>query len=149
MIRAIQAGDKVALHYRLSALTSGEEILSSFDGDPLTLRVGGNELAPNLQQCLLGLEEGDHPIFELDAQDAFGEGDPELVQILPRNQFPPDAELEIGSLIEFGLPDQSTLSGRLLEKTGATVTVDFNHPLSDCAVYFEVLIVSVEPPQGE
>ncbi|MBZ0092470.1 MAG: hypothetical protein K8F27_09650, partial [Sulfuricellaceae bacterium] len=64
-------------------------------------------------------------------------------------QFPPDAELEIGSLIEFGLPDGSTLGGRLLEETGATVTVDFNHPLSDCAVYFEVLIVSVEPPQGK
>lgn len=148
MTHTIQTGDKVVLHYRLSALTTGEEIISSFDGEPLMLRIGGNELAPNLQQCLLGLEEGDHPVFELDAQDAFGESDPELVQTLPRDRFPPEVELEIGSLIEFGLPGDSTLGGRLLEKTGTTATVDFNHPLSDCAVYFEVQIVSVEPAES-
>ncbi|MBS4098639.1 MAG: FKBP-type peptidyl-prolyl cis-trans isomerase [Sulfuricella sp.] len=137
----VQPGDTLTLHFRLAAL-SGQDLDSTFGGEPVTLRLGGGELEANLEKCLIGLETGIRYEFTLEPQEAFGFADPALTRVLPRQAFPADLP-PTGSLVEFTQPDGSALAGLVTDISGDQVTVDFNHPLSDCAVRFEVEVLAV------
>lgn len=138
----VAPGDTVLLRYRLST-PSGEPIADGFDGAPEPFVIGAGELAENLERCVVGLAEGAHETFHLSAGEAFGEPDTALVRELAREDFPRGFELEVGALVEFEMPDGRNVAGQIRGCTDATVTVDFNHPLSGCPVVFEVEVVEI------
>ena len=59
------------MFYRTPSGTFG--ISKPIDGKPATLSLGTGQLAPAIEQCLLGLAEGAHETFHLEAGLAFGE----------------------------------------------------------------------------
>jgi FKBP-type peptidyl-prolyl cis-trans isomerase SlpA len=139
---AIGLGDCLILHYRLGT-EDGTEISGTFGGEPLTLTLGTGDLAENLEKCLLGLEPQGRHVFYLEPEQAFGISDGSLVQEVPLEEFPPDMPLEENSLIEFTLPNGTGLVGLLKSCSQTHAKVDFNHPLSDCPVVFEVEVLEV------
>lgn len=143
-IRTALWGDRIALHYRLSPL-DGPELMNTFDGEPVEITLGEGEIEANLEACLIDLEPNRHYVFRLDAEQAFGAPDPEQVMEVPLDAFP-EEEVEVGSLVEFGLPDGETLAGHIRSVTKTHASVDFNHPLSGCSVEFEVKIVEILEP---
>lgn len=141
-IRAVRHGDRIVLHYRLSA-GDDAEIDGTFGSEPVTLLLGGGDLAENLERCLIGLQPGERHVFYLEPEQAFGLSDPERVQQIPLGEFPPAMPLDDNSLIEFTLPNGTGLVGTLKGRSQTHATVDFNHPLSDCPVVFEVEVLEV------
>jgi len=141
--KVVRLGDTITLHYKITAM-NGEEIDSSFTGESVTLALGSNELADNLENCLIGIPVGERHVFQLEPWQAFGVSDPELIQEIPLNEFPEDMPTEPGSLIEFTLPNGESISGVLKSKTQDTARVDFNHPLSDCPIMFEVEVLDIQ-----
>lgn len=144
MTRTALWGDRIALHYRLAA-ADGTEVMSTFDDEPLMLTLGEGEIETNLESCLIGLEPGRRYVFNLEPEQAFGLPNPDQVMEVPLDAFD-DLELEIGSLVEFTLPDGETLAGHIKNADKNHATVDFNHPLSGCAVIFEVKIMEILEP---
>lgn len=140
--RLVGYGDRVVLHYRISA-GDGTEIDGTFGGEPVALALGVGELAENLERCLIGLPVGVRHVFYLAPEEAFGASDPEQVQQIPLDEFPPGMPLDRDSLIEFTLPNGAGLVGTLKGCSQTHATVDFNHPLSDCPVVFEVEVLEV------
>ena len=138
----VEPGDTLTLHFRLATL-SGKELDSTFDSEPISLRLGSGELDTNLEKLLIGLPVGVRHEFTLEPEQAFGFADPALIRELPRQAFPADLP-PVGSLVEFTQPDGSPLAGLVTEIGGETVTVDFNHPLSDCSVRFEVEVLDID-----
>lgn len=138
----VKHGDTLTLHFRLTTL-SGEVLDSTFDSEPISLRLGSGELDDNLEKLLIGLPVGVRHEFTLEPEQAFGSADPALIRELPRQAFPADLP-PVGSLVEFTQPDGSALPGLVMDIGGDTVTVDFNHPLSDCSVRFEVEVLAIE-----
>jgi len=142
----------LTLHYRLSGL-DGTEHVSTFDMSPATLQMGAGQLAATLEACLLGLGVGEHHVFELEADQAFGRHNPRLVERIARSALPPDMELKVNSLVEFSAPDASSaaaipgasggIAGLLRELTDTSAVFDFNHPLAGQPVRFEVRIVGI------
>lgn len=49
----VKPGSHVTLHYRL-ALADGADIVNTFSDKPATLLLGAGQLAPSLEQILLG-----------------------------------------------------------------------------------------------
>jgi len=136
----------LTLHYRLAS-ESGEDIVSTFAGNPATLQLGTGQLAPFLEVCLLGLEEGTHKTFALAPEQAFGPRNPELLRrlsrdMLDRNSGPGEAYV-IGDLVEFAAPGGGQFAGVLREIDEETVLFDFNHPLAGQPVRFEVKIIGI------
>lgn len=137
----------LTLHYRVSLADSGETIISTFGDRPATLAFGLGQLAPPLEQCLLGMGEGEHKTFDLPAGAGFGERSPELIQRVSRAMLAangdPDEHYELGDLVEFPSPDGGRFAGVLksLDEQGAVF--DFNHPLAGRAVQFEVHILGI------
>ena len=75
----VTEGSFLTLHYRLST-ADGKDIVSTFGDSPATLQMGAGQLAPFLEQCLLGMVEGAHQIFELTPEQAFGPRNADLLQ---------------------------------------------------------------------
>jgi FKBP-type peptidyl-prolyl cis-trans isomerase SlpA len=97
----------LTLHYRLRT-ADGTDIVTTFGGTPATLMLGQGQLAPFLEQRLLGLEEGAHATFELSPADGFGERNPDLIQVVTKKTLAdnsePDEQYQIGDLIDFRAP---------------------------------------------
>lgn len=137
----VRPNDTITLHFRLAA-HKGSELDNTFGGDPVSLRLGCGELDANLEKCLIGLEAGKRYEFTLEPQQAFGHGDPALLRPIARSAFAGELPA-IGSLLEFTQADGVARAGVIREIGEEQVTVDFNHPLSDCVVSFEVEILAI------
>jgi FKBP-type peptidyl-prolyl cis-trans isomerase 2 len=137
-------GSTVNLRYAIR-LRGGTEIISNFDEpDPDSLTVGDGTLAQALEQWLIGLKPGERHVFLLDPWQAFGSRNDELVQTLSPQDFPVDLVLEPDNLVEFTLPNGQTLAGTIMEIRQDGIKVDFNHPLADCPIEFEVEVVNIQ-----
>ena len=136
----------LTLHYRL-AVAGGADIVTTFNGTPATLMLGQGQLAPFLEQRLIGLPEGTHQTFALSALDAFGERNPELVQAVSKKTLEensvPGLEYAVGEVVEFNAPKGGRFAGVLLEMRDTSAVFDFNHPLAGQALQFEVKLISV------
>ena len=119
-------------------------MISNFDeAKPDTITLGDGTLSPMLEQWLIDLHPGERHIFLLDPWQAYGASQPDLIQTLPRTDLPADMHFEIDQLFEFAMPNGQTLAGRVLEPGDEAVKVDFNHPLADLSIEFEVEIIRI------
>lgn len=146
MAREAKLGDTVNLRYALR-LSDGTEILSNFDdaeADRITL--GDGTLAPKLEQWLIGLTQGERHVFLLDPEQAFGVSTSDKIHHLPRARIASSMPLSVDSLVEFTLDDGQTLTGKILNIAMEHVEVDFNHPLADLPLQFEVEITQFHNP---
>jgi len=142
-VRSVAPGDTLQLRYALRP-RGGDDLISNFDdAEPDTVTLGDGTLAPMLEQWLVDLVPGERHVFLLDPWQAFGESQPELIQTLPKTDLPVDTAFEVDQLVEFAMPNGQTLAGHIREIGDTAVKVDFNHPLADLAVEFEVEIVRI------
>lgn len=136
----------LTLHYRL-AVAGGSDVITTFHGTPATLLLGQGQLAPFLEQRLIGLPEGTHQTFELSAAEAFGDRNPELIQSVSKATLDensvPGTEYNVGEVVEFNAPKGGRFAGVLLEMRDDSALFDFNHPMAGRALQFEVKLISV------
>lgn len=141
-LRRVRSGDTLTLHFALR-VKGGGEVDSSFYGAPITLTLGDGTLAPSLEQWLIGIAPGQRHVFLLEPAQAFGERNPALIQTLPLSDFPPSTPPISNVVLEFSLPNGTTMPGRILSVSGTDVEVDFNHLLAGFPIEFEVEIVEI------
>lgn len=141
----VQPGSFLTLHYRLAGPAG--DIINTFGGKPATLTIGTGELAPGVEQALLGLEEGAHTTLQLPA-GAYGEKNPDMQQWLSRKELrelgDPDEQYAVGDVVQFPTPDrQGQFGGVVVQLGDEAVLFDFNHPLAGQPVTFEVQLIGV------
>lgn len=143
----VRQGSFLTLHYRLSG-PDGADLINTFADKPATLSLGTGELAPAMEQRLLGLPEGTHTRFTLDPGEAFGERNSEMVQrvklALLHELGDPDEQYSLGDVVQFPTPDgQGAYAGVVREVGSDWLLFDFNHPLAGQPVTFEVQLIGV------
>jgi FKBP-type peptidyl-prolyl cis-trans isomerase SlpA len=143
----IGPGSFLTLHYRLSG-PDGLPVVDTFADKPATLSLGSGQLAPAIEQRLLGLAEGARTAFELPPGAAFGERNPEMLQRVKLSLLhelgEPDAEYAVGDVVQFPTPDgQGAYAGVVREAGPDWLLFDFNHPLAGQAVRFEAHVLGV------
>lgn len=143
----IQSGSFLTLHYRLQG-PDGADVINTFGGKPSTLSLGTGQLAPAIEQHLVGLSEGAHQTFDLAAGEAFGDRNPELLQRvsveLLHTLGDPKAEYDVGDVVQFPTPGGSGSYAGVVREVGAGwLLFDFNHPLAGQPVRFEAKILGV------
>jgi FKBP-type peptidyl-prolyl cis-trans isomerase SlpA len=146
----VQPGSFLTLHYRLAGPQG--DVINTFDGPPATLSLGTGELSAAVEQHLLGMAEGAHCTFELPPGQAFGERKADMVQWVARALLvtlgDPLEQYQVGDVVQFPTPDgMGTYAGAVRQVGNAqnadAVLFDFNHPLSDQSVTFEVHVIGV------
>jgi FKBP-type peptidyl-prolyl cis-trans isomerase SlpA len=143
----VQPGSFLTLHYRLAG-PDGGAVVDTFADKPATLSLGTGQLAPAIEQRLLGLEEGAEARIELPPGAAFGERNPELLQrvrlSLLHELGERDTEYAVGDVVEFPTPEgQGRYAGVVREVGEGWLLFDFNHPLAGQAVRFDVKLLGV------
>jgi FKBP-type peptidyl-prolyl cis-trans isomerase SlpA len=146
-VATVQPGSFLTLHYRLAG-PDGADIINTFHDKPATLSLGTGELAPAMEQRLLGLEEGTRQVFEIPAGEAFGERNANLLQRVKRGLMDelgdPDADYHPGDVVQFPTPDGTGAYAGVVREVGDEwILFDFNHPLAGVPVSFEVHLIGV------
>jgi peptidylprolyl isomerase len=138
-----EQGKTVAVHYT-GKLDSGEVFDSSRDRDPLEFRVGEGQVIPGFDRAVEGLAVGETREVRIDPADAYGDRQPDLVVDVPAEQFPPDAEPQVGQQVQVQVAPGQNRVARIADVGDATVQLDLNHPLAGEALTFEVELVEVK-----
>ncbi len=146
-MNTIQEGSFLTLHYRLAG-PDGADVVNTFADKPATLSLGAGQLAPAMEQHLLGLAEGAHHSFSLAAGVAFGERNPQMQQRVARSLLArlgdADADYAVGDVVQFPTPDGSAqYAGVVREMGDGWLLFDFNHPLAGQPVTVEVQVIGV------
>ena len=134
---------EVTLHFALK-LANGDVVDSTFDKQPATFKVGDGNLLPGFEVALYGFKAGDKRSLQIEPESAFGQPNPQNVQVMPRSQFA-DMELSEGLLVIFNDAANAELPGVVKSFDDSQVTVDFNHPLAGKTLSFDVEIIEVRP----
>lgn len=137
-----EVGETVLVHCT-GKLDDGTVFLdSALAGKPLSVKLGSNALLPRVEALLCNMLPGEHRTIRLEADQAYGSYDAELLQTVPVELIANSEQLPRGSYIEL-----KTKVGRLRAKVVSVddilVMLDFNHELAGCAVTFDVDLVSV------
>ncbi len=149
----IAEGSHVVLHFEVS-LDNGTVIDSTFNRpEPVSLTIGDESLLEGFEKVLMNLRAGDTRTARLDAEQAFGEWNPDNVQTFSKAQFAlvgdgdknETNEPAIGMIMEFEDKGKNTLPGVISEVSDNDIKVDFNHPLAGQPVNFKVQIFRVTP----
>ncbi len=143
----IQPGSFLTLHYRLAG-PDGADVVNTFNDKPATLSLGTGQLAPAIEQQLIGLAEGARAQFDLAAGEAFGARSADLLQRVKRSLLielgDPDAEYTPGEVVQFPTPDgQGAYAGVVRDSGPDWVLLDFTPPLAGQPVRFEVHVLGV------
>jgi FKBP-type peptidyl-prolyl cis-trans isomerase SlpA len=143
----VAPGSFLTLHYRLAG-PDGAAVIDTFADKPATLSLGTGELAPAMEARLIGLAEGARQSFALDAGEAFGQRNPELLQRVKRSLLDElgdaDATYAVGDVVQFPTPDgQGAYAGVVRDLGDDWLLFDFNHPLAGQPVRFDVQIIGV------
>mgnify|MGYP002856831778 CR=1 FL=1 len=101
-----------------------------------------------------GLKAGDKFNFILSPIEAFGERDPDWVQVIDKQKFYIDGEFDserviVGATIPMFTADKKRITGVVKEITDSTVTIDFNHPYAGETVRYTGKVISVREATEE
>ena len=139
----IDEGMEVTLHFTLK-LEDGTVVDSTRDKQPATFQVGDGNLPPGFEQPLKGMTDGESGSFEITPEHAFGQHNPQNMQLLDRSDFE-EIEPEVGTVMSFADPAGGELPGVITRVDDKQVEVDFNHPLAGRTLTFEVEVIAVKP----
>ena len=119
----------VTIDYLIN-LTDNETYPPDSKPEEISFCMGWGAMPPGLEEALLGLEENDHKVVKLSAENAYGEFDNELLMEVPRADFPPEVDLRPGLVFETENEDGQAVFFIVQEVRSDTVLIDFNHPLA-------------------
>jgi FKBP-type peptidyl-prolyl cis-trans isomerase SlyD len=138
----------VSIEYRLH-LGDGKIIDESDPGDPLVYLHGYEEIVPGLERAIEGKKAGESLKVQVSPEDGYGEYDPDGVEEVAREEFPPDMQLEAGGIVTAVDDDGDEVEFLVKELRPKTVVVDFNHPLAGKTLHFEVTVREVRKATAE
>ncbi len=139
-------GSIVSVDYE-GTFENGEIFDSSSHGDhshPLTFTIGGKEVIEGFEKAAIGMKVGEEKKFEVEAIDAYGLPDEDLLREVPRNTLPASPEPTPGMTFAINAPDGKQIPVSIAEVKGEIIVLDFNHPLAGRKLFFKIKILEIK-----
>ena len=130
----------VAIEYEVKEAGTSEIVDSNKGAQPLEFITGKGQIIPGLENALVGMEKGESGEIKVDAADAYGEVNPEAVQVVPKDQFE-GIELTEGMMLYGQGEGGQTVQVVVKSFTDEDVTIDYNHPLAGKNLMFTVTVL--------
>jgi FKBP-type peptidyl-prolyl cis-trans isomerase SlyD len=138
----------VSLDYTLR-LDDGEVIDTSSGEEPLEFLQGHSQIIPGLEQELYGMTMGDEKDVVVAPADAYGDHDPDAYQVVSRDLFPEEMDLELGMGLRMRDASGHTLNAYVDDIRPDGVLLDFNHPLAGETLYFHIKVADLRAASSE
>ena len=137
-----KSGDTVRIHYT-GTLADGSTFDSSVGRDPLEFTLGSGQVVPGFDKAVDGMSVGEEKTTVIAPADAYGESHEGNVQAFPRDKFPDDIPLEIGTQLQMSMPDGNPIMLTISEVGEDEVKLDANHPLAGKELTFKIELVEI------
>ena len=144
---AIEKGSSVKIEYTLKD-DKGALLDTNAGKEALAFTQGAHQIIPGLDKALLGMKVGDSKKVTVKPEDAYGAVDPKAEAEVPKDSLPQGAAVVGTRLLARGQDGQPRpVTVKAVKDT--TVLLDLNHPLAGKTLFFDVKVVSVEPPAAK
>ena len=85
-------------------------------------------MIPGFEKTVVGMTPGESRTVTVPAEEAYGPYRKEMVLEVPRSQFPPEMQLEIGMQLQLGSEEENKMVVAITAVTEEQITLDANHP---------------------
>ena len=141
---AVEKGSSVKIEYTLKD-DKGEVLDTNAGKDVLAFTQGAQQIIPGLDKALLGMQAGDSKKVTVKPEDAYGPVDPKAEAEVPKASLPQGAAV-VGTRLLARSQDGQPRPVTVKAVKDTTVLIDLNHPLAGKTLFFDIKVVSVEPP---
>jgi peptidylprolyl isomerase len=136
-----KSGDTVRVHYT-GTMADGEVFDSSEGHDPLQFTLGEGSVIQGFDDAVTGMQVGEEKTVTIPADEAYGPQRDEMLLRVPRGEFPPDLEVEVGQQLQMAQGDNVfVVTVRQVEED--VVVLDANHPLAGKDLTFKLHLVDI------
>ena len=135
-------GDTVQLSFE-GKLENGQKFFDNKDGKP-NIVIGENQIFPALEKELIGMKNGESKTVSLEAKEAYGDHNEELLLSISKEKIPQDVDTTIGETLEMDIPDGNKIRGVITDISDDIITVDFNHPFAGKNVIITCTVISIK-----
>ncbi|MBY9003660.1 MAG: peptidylprolyl isomerase [Candidatus Lokiarchaeota archaeon] len=139
---AIKIGDIIKVEYE--GRLEDHSIFDSTElqgGEPMKFEVGAGFLIRGFDKSVVGKEVGDEYTVTLNASEAYGEIDSQLIQTISRDQLPEDIDPEPGMMLSAHSDNGAQSVVWIKEVDDEFVTLDMNHPMAGKTLSFKIKIL--------
>ena len=140
----------VSLDYT-ARLSDGEVIATTTteDKEAVEFLQGRGQIFPPVEQALYGMAVGDDKDVVVTPAEAYGERNPEAVQLIPHDRFPADIIPQLGMRLNVEDSSGQPFEAYVTAIRPDGVLLDFNHPLAGQTLHFEVTVSALRPATDE
>ncbi len=143
----VDDGQVISMHYTLQV--DGQVVDSSEGGEPLQFIQGMGHIIPGLEHQLYEMKVGESKKVIVAPKDAYGETDAEAFMDVPRDSFPPNVPLTVGTELELRDQSDHPVYARIENVDEANVRLNMNHPLAGKELHFSIQIADLRPATDE
>ena len=137
--------DKKAITINYILKDDKEAILDQSNDASFVYLHGANNIIPGLEDALTGRTKEDKFSLVINPENAYGEYNPKITQVVDRTMF--DAgqagEIEVGMQFQSQGEDGAMMIITIKEIDGDKITIDGNHPLAGITLHYDVHVVDV------
>ncbi|MBI5459633.1 peptidylprolyl isomerase [Methanobacterium sp.] len=155
----VNNGDFIKLEYTGKIIETGEifdtthEEIAEENGihsdkktyGPLSIIVGGGHVLKGMESELVDMEAGEEKTIQLTPEEAFGERDPQLIQLVPMSEFKKQG---IKPQVGMAITSEGN-TGIIRSVSGGRVRLDFNHELAGKNLEYQVKVVEIIEDETE
>lgn len=131
----------VSIHYTLTG-DDGGVIDSSNGREPFAFIHGIGMIVVGLEEALEGKGQGEKFNVSIPADKGYGPRHDQMVQDIPKDQFPADHEIKVGDQFH-AQGDHGSQIVTVTAVAADKVTIDANHPLAGKTLNFDVEVIEV------
>lgn len=145
----IQDNHVVEINY---TLTDGhDQLIDSSDkaGAPMAYIHGKKNILPRLESELTGKSIGDTFKLDLAAADAYGERQDQMIQSVPKTEFPDADQIQIGTQFQVQTQSGHPIPVTVLKIEEDHFVLDGNHPLAGIDLKFDIEVASIRQATEE
>ncbi len=147
MTKTIKDNLVVTLDYTL--IVEDEILESTEDGEKIKFIQGIGQIIPGLENALYDMKVGEKKTVVIEPDDAYGDYDPESLEIAQKEEFSEEIPLDVGTFLDLRDDEDNVLSAQIIEADEDTITLDFNHPLAGKTLTFEITVADLRPASEE
>lgn len=148
MTEKVANGLFVSIDYK-GSLPSGDVFDTSYGRQPLEVKIGAGQLIKGFEKQVVGMSLNEKKTFTLEPEDAYGLRDENLVRAIPRTDFPPEMEPQVGMTVGLQGLDGHPVPAQIVQLDHDRVTLDLNHPLAGETLTFEIEVVGISDTQTQ
>lgn len=136
------AGQTVRIHYS-AKLESGTVLDTSAQRDPMKFELGSGQVILGLDNAVQGMTVGESKTVTIQADEAYGQHNEQLVVSVPQSELPEDLQPSIGMRLKSQAPDGQITELIVTEVADDSITVDANHPLAGHVLQFDIELIEI------